>query len=131
VLNIVRTVATVAINLTDSDWNPGARRVPGAQRNHVGNLGAVPGARPRAAAGRLWAWITTILLLSVTLLFGGIVLLGELASGDAPLIGLAMVVPALAMLLALTVSRAAREFLARPRSSGLPTMPAQPGVMAR
>ena len=132
VLSIVRIVVTVAINLTQSGWDPGARTVflvLNAITLGISALDLVLAHHLRR--GRLWAWITTIVLLSMTVLLGGLVLIGELATGDAPLIGLAIVVPTLALLFALTVPRTARGFFTRQRYAGAPAaMPAQPGPWA-
>jgi hypothetical protein len=126
VLSIVRIVATVALNLADSSWEPGARAVflvLNAITLALSTVYLVLAYYLRR--GRLWAWITAIVFLSLTVVLGGLVLLGELASNRAPFTGLIIVVPALAILFALTMSRAARQFFTHQRPFG------QPGPVGR
>jgi hypothetical protein len=127
-LSIVRIVATVASNLSDASWDAGARAVFLV----LNAIGFVFSALYLVLAyhlwrGRLWAWITAIVLLSLTVAVGGLVLLGDLTSNEPPWVALIIAVPAVVMLLALTVSGTARRFFTRRRSFGVPATPSQPG----
>jgi hypothetical protein len=76
--------------------------------------------------GRLWAWITSFVMLSPTILFGGILLLITVVGGGVPWAGASVVVVAsIAALLTLSVPRAVRGYFVR-KPAMAPQVPGYP-----
>jgi hypothetical protein len=78
--------------------------------------------------GKLWAWITGITMLALAMPWGAIWLLVQLVDGGFPWLGLAVLVPALGLLLAMTVPGSARRFFFRKPAYSVPATPYQPGA---
>ena len=106
----------VLTNLQQDDWNSGARAVFLVLNAIVLALSVfvlVLGRQVRK--GRMWAWITSLIVLPFAALFGGFNMLIITVSGSVPIAGTGIVLASLIGLLVLTVSRSARDhFLRRP-----------------
>jgi hypothetical protein len=115
-----RVVYGVLVNLSQDDWNSGARAVFLVLNSIVLIFALfilVLAAQVRR--GRLWAWITSLVMLPFTLLFGALLLLITVLNHSLPLAGAGVVVASLAALLTLTVPRTARGYFNR-RPAPLP-----------
>jgi hypothetical protein len=77
--------------------------------------------------GRLWAWITSFVMLSPTILFGGILLLITVVGGGVPwaCASVVVVVASIAALLTLSVPRAVRGYFVR-KPAMAPQVPGYP-----
>jgi hypothetical protein len=125
VLNIVRIVVQTVMTFGGDGWSAGARTV-------FLVLNAIPFAvsvffLPLAyqlLRGRSWAWITAIVLVSLSTAIGTFTLLITVTSGGSPLGALMFGVPLL-VLLGLIVPRSVRTFFSRPAPVPYPTYPAQ------
>jgi len=106
----------VLTNLQQDDWNSGARAVFLVLNAIVLALSVfvlVLGRQVRK--GRMWAWITSLIVLPFAVLFGGFNMLIVIVSDSIPVAGTGIVLASLTGLLVLTVSRSARDhFLRRP-----------------
>ncbi|WP_433796734.1 hypothetical protein [Actinoplanes sp. CA-252034] len=113
ILNIIRFVVQTALTFVGDEWSTGARAM-------FLILNVIPLAvsiffLPLAYQldrGRPWAWVTAIVLVSLTTIVGAFMLLVMLAAGSV-LLGLAMFLAPLAVLLGLTVPRSVRGFFPR------------------
>jgi hypothetical protein len=115
VLHVIRIGVAVVRTLADDSWDGGARTVF-LVLNAMTLL--VAGVYLTAAyhiwRGRTWAWITAITLLTVTLLYGAVLLIPSLITGEIPWPGAAVALPALALLLMLVVPRSVRAYFTKP-----------------
>ncbi|GIE29561.1 hypothetical protein Ait01nite_026060 [Actinoplanes italicus] len=125
VLNIVRIVVQTVMTFGGDGWSTGARTV-------FLVLNAIPFAvsvffLPLAyqlLRGRSWAWVTAIVLVSLSTAIGTFMLLITVTSGGFPLGPVMFGVP-LVVLLGLIVPRSVRAFFSKPAPVPYPTYPAQ------
>jgi hypothetical protein len=125
VLNIVRIIVQTALTFTGSEWSVGARAM-------FLLLNAIPFAvsvfcLPLAyllLRGRLWSWITAVVLVTLSSLVGGLTLLVTLIGDGSPLPGLAIFGVAVGVLLGLVVPGSVRAFfVGQPTLAPFPTFP--------
>jgi hypothetical protein len=125
VVNVVRVLVQVPMILADEDWDAGASRVFVVLNGFTVLFSAFLLLLAHfLRRGRLWAWITAITVLALTLPWGAVGFLAELVDDRIPWIGMVILLPALGMLLALTVPATARRFFL-PKPAGF--APYQPG----
>lgn len=76
--------------------------------------------------GTLWAWITAVVLVAFSLLFGALALLAAFTENGFPFLGLAMFGLPAGVLLGLVVPRSVRGFFtSRTAPAPYPTFPGQ------
>ena len=114
VLNLLRTAVQVPMNLANGGYSDGARALFLVLNMIVVLLSLLAVLVAfHLLRGRIWAWVTAMVMLGVLVLFGLVFLLPQLIDGDFPWMGLVVLVPSLGLLLALTVPRSARRFFVR------------------
>ncbi|WP_328468114.1 hypothetical protein OHA21_50915 [Actinoplanes sp. NBC_00393] len=127
VLNVVRAAVHVVTIYGDESWRASSRLVSAVLNGFTVLFSVFVLVLALCLwRGQMWAWITSITLCAVALPWGAIMLLPQLIGGDFPRIGLAILAPALLMLLALTVPGSARGFF-KQRPAAVPTAHYQPG----
>jgi hypothetical protein len=119
--SVGRVVYGVLMNLSQDDWDTGARAIFLVLNSIVliFSLFLLVLAY-QVRRGRLWAWITSFVMLPPTILFGGILLLITVVGGGVPWAGAGVVVASIAALLTLSVPRAARGYFVRKPAMGVP-----------
>ena len=139
VFSVGRVAYGVAVNL-EHDWSSGARAVFLFLNSIVLLFGLfILVLAYHLRRGRMWAWITSLVMLPFTMLFGGLLLLITAVGGGIPLAGSAIVAFSLAALLTLSIPRTARAYFTRrmtppalpypPMPGQFAPMPGQPGAM--
>jgi hypothetical protein len=124
---VARVAYGVIMNMRQDDWNPGARAVFLVLNAFVLLFGLfILLLAALVQRGRLWAWITGIVMLPFTLLFGGIMLLIAVLGHSVPWAGAGLAVASVVALLALTVPRTARAYFVR-RPAPQPLVPVGTG----
>ena len=111
VLGIVRTAYGITTNLVDDTWSSGARGmflVLNAIVLTFSVLIVVLGYLVRD--GRLWAWVTSLVLMPFAVLAAALLTLITIAGDGVPWLGAGMVAVASAALIALTAPRRAGQF---------------------
>jgi hypothetical protein len=115
VLHVIRIGVAVALNLADDSWSAGGRSVF-LVLNVLTLL--IAGAYLTAAyhiwRGRAWAWITAITLLTLTTLYGAVLLIPSLIMGEFPWLGAGVFGPAAALLALLVIPRSTRAYFTKP-----------------
>ncbi|MFC7534110.1 hypothetical protein [Actinoplanes sp. GCM10030250] len=114
VVNLFRIGVQVPLTLADDKWSSGAKSAF-LVLNVIAALFSIFMLVLAQALwrGRMWAWVTLIVLVSLAIPVGAIFLLPQLIAGEFPWVGLAIVVPSLGLLLALTVPPSARRYILR------------------
>jgi hypothetical protein len=137
VFSVGRVAYGVVVNL-EHDWSSGARAVFLFLNSIVLLFGLfILVLAYHLRRGRMWAWITSLVMLPFTMLFGGLLLLITAVGGGIPLAGSAIVAFSLAALLTLSIPRTARAYFTRrltppplpypPMPGQFAPMPGQPG----
>ncbi|GIF21531.1 hypothetical protein BJ973_005024 [Actinoplanes tereljensis] len=109
-----RVAYGVAVNLSQDQWSAGARGVFLVLNSFVLLFGLfVLLLGDQVRRGRTWAWITGLVILPFTILFGALLLLITALSGAIPWAGAGVVLVATAALITLTAPRATRAYFAR------------------
>ncbi|MFC4068261.1 hypothetical protein [Actinoplanes subglobosus] len=125
-LNILRLIVQTALTFSGDEWSTGSRTV-------FLVLNAIPFALSvfllplafQLVRGRMWAWVTALVLVSLATLIGSFALLVSFSLDGFPFLGLAMFVLPLAVLLGLVVPREVRAyFTARPAPAAYSGYPA-------
>ncbi|MEU8664168.1 hypothetical protein [Actinoplanes philippinensis] len=125
ILNIIRVIVQTAQTFAGDGWSTGTRAVFLA-------LNAIPlgvsvfyvPLAYQITRGRPWAWVTAIVLISLTTVAGAFMMLIMIVGGS-PLLGLVWFFGPLAVLLGLTVPRSVRAFFPR-RPQPVPYAPYPP-----
>lgn len=113
-ISVGRVAYGVLNNLSQDGWGSGARTVFLVLNSIVLAFGLfILLLAYQVWRGRMWAWITSLVMLPFTLLFGGLLLLITAVGGAFPLAGIGVVTASLAALLVLTVPRTARDYFQR------------------
>ncbi|MEV6306394.1 hypothetical protein AB0M02_43785 [Actinoplanes sp. NPDC051861] len=119
--NLVRTAVQVPMNLANGNYSDAGRALFLALNMIVVLLSLLAVLVAfHLVRGRIWAWVTAMVMLGVLTLFGLVFLLPQLINGDFPWMGLVVLVPSLGLLLALTVPRSARGHFTRKRDYSSP-----------
>ncbi|MEV4352314.1 hypothetical protein AB0J83_48290 [Actinoplanes sp. NPDC049596] len=106
----------VLMNLQQDDWSSGARAVFLVLNSIVLIFGIfilVLGRLVRR--GKMWAWITSLVLLPFAALFGAIMMLIVAVAGSIPVAGTGVLVASIAAIVTLTAPRSARDHFTRRR----------------
>ncbi|GIM90804.1 hypothetical protein Ato02nite_025970 [Paractinoplanes toevensis] len=114
VLIVGRVAYGVAVNLGQDQWSSGARAVFLVLNSFVLVFGLfVLLLGDQVRRGRTWAWITGLVMLPFTILFGVVLLLITALSGAVPWAGAGVVLVAVAALITLSAPRATRAYFTR------------------
>jgi hypothetical protein len=116
-----RVAYGVAVNLGQDRWSPGARAVFLVLNSFVLLFGLfVVLLGDQVRRGRTWAWITGLVTLPFTILFGALLLLITVLGGAIPWAGAGVVLVAVAALITLSAPRATRAYFTRGRARPAP-----------
>jgi hypothetical protein len=125
-ISVARVAYGVIVNLRQDDWDSGARAVFLVLNSIILIVALfILLLASQVWRGRLWAWITSLVVLPFTILFGGLLLLITAVGGDIPFAGIGVVAASIAGILGLTVPRSVRRYFLR-RPAPVPTVPAYP-----
>jgi hypothetical protein len=125
-ISVGRVGYGVVVNLRQDDWDSGARVVFLVLNSFVLMVALfILLIAYHVGRGRLWAWITSLVVLPFTILFGALLLLITTLNGDIPWAGAGVVGASLAAVLAATVPRTVRNHFLR-RRPPVPAVPAYP-----
>jgi hypothetical protein len=109
-----RVAYGVLVNLSQDDWDSGARAVFLVLNSIVLAFALfILLLAYQVRRGRLWAWVVSLVLLPFTVLFGGLLLLITILNGGIPWAGVGVVAASVGAMLTLTVPRPARDFFLR------------------
>lgn len=124
-ISVARVGYGVLINLRQDDWDAGARVVFLVLNGIVLVFALVILLLAyHVGRGRQWAWITSLVMLPFTILFGSLLLLITVLGGAVPVAGVAVVAAAVAAMVTLIVGRG--YFLRRPAPPAYPVYPSPP-----
>jgi hypothetical protein len=113
-VNAGRVAYGVFHNLSQDHWGSGARAVFLVLNSFVLAFALFTlFLAYKVWQGRPWAWIVGLVLLPVTLLFGGLLLLMTAMNGEVPLAGAGVVAASLGALITLAAPRAVRDYFLR------------------
>lgn len=113
---VARVAYGVILNMRHDDWDAGARAVFLVLNAFILCYGLfILLLAALVWRGQVWAWITGIVMMPFTLLFGGIMLLIAVLGHSVPWAGGGLAVASVAALLGLTVPRTGRDFILRRR----------------
>jgi hypothetical protein len=123
-ISVLRVGYGVVVNLRQHGWDTGARAVF-LVLNSIVLLGAlfVLLLAYQVFRGRLWAWITTLVVLPFTMLFGSLLLLITALNDRVPWAGTGVVVASVAALFGVTVPRSVRDHFLRKPAAAVPAYP--------
>ena len=127
--SVARTAYAVTTNLMDDSWGSGARGVFLVLNAVVLAFSVFVVVLGRLVhRGRMWAWVTSLVLMPFVVLAAGLVTFLMVLADGAPWPGAAVVAAALAALVALTAPRGARRFFTATPAPAAPAYPAAPAV---
>jgi hypothetical protein len=138
VISVGRVLYGVVVNLGQDQWSAGARGVFLVLNSLVLLVAVfILVLSYHVRKGRMWAWITSLVVLTFTILFGALLLLITAVGGGIPLAGSGVVLIGIAAMVTLTAPRTARAYfspppaLPHPQAYGYPPVftppPAQSG----
>ncbi|MFI5896277.1 hypothetical protein ACIA5D_39875 [Actinoplanes sp. NPDC051513] len=135
VFGVGRVAYGVVMNLAQDDWSGGARAVFLVLNSIVLLFSAfILALGYQVRQGRMWAWIVSLVMMPLSILFGGLMLLITVAGKSVPWAGTGIVLAAAAAMLILTAPRTARDYFTRkmgqarpPAWAGVPGQPWMPG----
>jgi hypothetical protein len=126
-ISVARVGFGVVSNLRQDDWDAGARAIFLVLNSIVLVVALfILLLAYHVGRGRMWAWITSLVILPFTILFGGLLLLITVLGGAIPLAGTGVVAASLAAIVTLIVARG--YFLRRPAYPAYPPQPVYPPV---
>jgi TRAP-type C4-dicarboxylate transport system permease small subunit len=121
VFNAGRVAYGVMVNLSQDDWDSGARAVFLVLNSIVLIFALfILVLAWQVRRGRLWAWIVSLVILPFTILFGALLLLITAVGGAFPLAGIGIVLAAMAALATLTIPRTVRGYFVRKPAPMMP-----------
>lgn len=124
-VSVGRVAYGVVVNLGLDDWDSGARAVFLVLNGIVLAFSLLLLVLAyQVWRGRPWAWITSLVILPFTILYGGLLLLVTVVNGAVPWAGAGVAGAALAALMVLTVPRTVRGYFQR---KPIPTATQAPG----
>ncbi|MEU4237106.1 hypothetical protein [Actinoplanes sp. NPDC026619] len=115
VISVGRVLYGVVVNLGQDQWSAGARGVFLVLNSFILLVGVfILVLAYHVRKGRMWAWITSLVVMTFTILFGALLLLITAVGGGIPLAGGGIVLVGIAAMVTLTAPRTARAYFSRP-----------------